>query len=196
MSADELTGAASALPLERVSDDVSTGETDRKQRLRGMVNQHLPTVWRFLRRLGLTEADADDAIQEVTLIVWRKLEAIESRAELSFMLRTAYRVGSRLRSRRPQVSDDGLADPEPHPDVLVDKKRARELLDELLERMNEDHRTVFVLHDIEGLTQAEIAEALELSPGTVASRLRRARQDFDRRVGRVEARMKAREDES
>ena len=59
--------------------------------------------------------------------------------------------------------------------------------------MSEELRAVFVLHDIERLTMADIADALELKPGTVASRLRRAREDFDNRVGRVEARMSLRE---
>jgi RNA polymerase sigma-70 factor (ECF subfamily) len=59
--------------------------------------------------------------------------------------------------------------------------------------MRDDLRTVFVLHDIEGLTMAEIADALALNPGTVASRLRRAREDFNRRVTRAEARLQPRE---
>jgi RNA polymerase sigma-70 factor (ECF subfamily) len=59
--------------------------------------------------------------------------------------------------------------------------------------MNEDLCAVFVLHDIVRLTMAEIAEALDLKPGTVASRLRRARADFDQRVARVEASMNHRE---
>lgn len=192
MSADELAATSSARPLEFETSPASTNEARREQRLRGMVKQHLPTVWRFLRRLGLEEADADDAVQEVTLVVMRKLDQIEPRCERQYLLRTAYRVGCRMRARRPQVGDEGLEDPIPHPDVLVDQKRARALLDEILERMNVEQRTVFVLHDIEGLTMAEIADALELSPGTVASRLRRAREDFDRRVGRVEASLETR----
>lgn len=157
-----------------------------------MVAQHHATVWRFLRRLGLDGSDADDAIQDVLMVVMRKLDSIEPRFERSFLLRTAYRVGCRIRSKRPRVNNDGLADPIPHPDVLVDQKRARQLLDEILGRMSEELRAVFVLHDIERLTMADIAEALELKPGTVASRLRRAREDFEKRVTRVEAHMKHR----
>ena len=73
----------------------------------------------------------------------------------------------------------------------MDQRRARELLDDILARMSVELRTVFALHDIEGLTMAEIAETLAISPGTVASRLRRGREDFDRHVARAEARMKA-----
>lgn len=167
---------------------VNDGE--QRSRLRRMVTEHHATVWRFLRRLGLDASDADDAFQDVLMVAMRKLDRIEPRYERRYLLRTAYRVGCRLRAKRPQVHDAKLEDPIPHPDVLVDQKRARELLDAILSRMPEDLRAVFVLHDIERLTMADIAEALELKPGTVASRLRRAREDFERRTARVEATMK------
>lgn len=155
-----------------------------------MVTRHHATIWRFLRRLGLDASDADDAVQDVLLVAMRKLDRIDPERERSYLLRTAYRVGCRLRAKRPKVGDDNLADSTPHPDVLVDQKRARALLDEILSHMGEELRAVFVLHDIERLTMADIAEALEIKPGTVASRLRRAREDFDKRVARAEARMK------
>jgi RNA polymerase sigma-70 factor, ECF subfamily len=181
---------AALTPVAGVEASEPRTETDRRARLRGMVAQHHATVWRFLRRLGLDEDDADDAIQDVLMVAMRKLDAIDPRAERTYLLRTAYRVGCRIRAKRPQVGDEDVPDPFPHPDVLTDQKRARELLDDLLARMNEELRAVLVLHDIEKLTMAEIAETLELKPGTVASRLRRAREDFDKRVARVEARLR------
>jgi len=193
MTTEELAAASQARGLERGTAQPGASETDRKRRLRGMVTQHHPTIWRFLRRLGLDNSDTDDAIQEVLLVAMRKLDAIDPRYEGRFLLRTAYRVGCRMRAKRPLVGDENLADPIPHPDVLVDQKRARELLDEILARMSEELRAVFVLHDIERLTMADIADALEIKPGTVASRLRRAREDFDKRVARLEARMNLRE---
>jgi RNA polymerase sigma-70 factor (ECF subfamily) len=161
-----------------------------------MVTQHHATLWRFLRRLGLDHDDVDDAIQDVLMVAMRKLDRIEPHAERTYLLRTAYRIGTRMRAKRPKVSDEHLADPVPHPDVLVDQKRARELLDEILARMPDDLRAVFVLHDIERLTMADIAETLELKPGTVASRLRRAREDFRKRVRRIEKRMMLKEVDS
>ena len=191
MPADELAAGLPAPSLDH--DEPVSGDARRKRRLRIMAKEHLPKVWRFLRRLGLGEADADDGMQEVVLVALRRIDDIDPERELSFLLGTAYRVGARMRARRPKRSEREVEDLIPHPDVLVDQKRARELLDEILERMSTDLRTVFVLHDIEGLTMAEIADVLELNPGTVASRLRRAREDFDRRVARIEARIKPRE---
>jgi len=168
-------------------------DAERRSRLRGMVRQHHGTIWRFLRRLGLSESDTDDALQDVLMIAIRKIDAIDPQGERTFLLRTAYRVGCRLRAKRPHVGSERLADPVPHPDVLVDQKRARELLDAILESLTEEHRAVLVLHDIEKLTMAEIADALELKPGTVASRLSRARAAFDRQLARIETRLSFRE---
>ncbi len=167
----------------------------RQERLRNIIDQHLPAVWRLLRRMGLDESDAADAVQDVVLIAARKLDAIKPQSERPFMLRTAYRVGARMRARRRPLGDEAMGtaeDPAPHADVLVDQKRARELLDQILARLSVEQRTVFALHDIEGLTMAEIAELLDISPGTTASRLRLARQQFNACVGRIETRMKAR----
>jgi RNA polymerase sigma-70 factor (ECF subfamily) len=63
--------------------------------------------------------------------------------------------------------------------MLLDERRRLELLDGLLARLPEDLAEVFVLFELEELTMAEIARLLDLPPGTVASRLRRARERFD-----------------
>jgi RNA polymerase sigma-70 factor (ECF subfamily) len=76
-------------------------------------------------------------------------------------------------------------------DELLDQRRARELLDRVLAELDHDLRVIFVLYEIEELTMAEIASVLELPQGTVASRLRRARQEFSARVERL-ARVHAR----
>jgi RNA polymerase sigma-70 factor (ECF subfamily) len=56
------------------------------------------------------------------------------------------------------------------------------MLDGVLEQMDDDLRTVFVLYEFEDLSMAEIAEVIAIPRGTVASRLRRAREDFRERV--------------
>jgi RNA polymerase sigma-70 factor (ECF subfamily) len=65
---------------------------------------------------------------------------------------------------------------------LLDQKRARQILDQVLETMAPDLRMVFVLYELEELSMIEIANALTIPQGTVASRLRRARADFRDRV--------------
>lgn len=164
-------------------------------RLRTLVTEHSRVVWRFLRRLGLAEADADDALQEVMLVAARRLSDIRFGSERSFLLSTAYRIASAMRSvrnRRQEVSDEvllELSDPSPHPDSLTDQRRARQLLDRVLAQMPLEKRAVLVAAEFEGLSLTEIAEALEIPRGTVASRLRSARDEFQGHVDRLQARL-------
>lgn len=168
------------------------------ERLQSLVRRELPPVWRLLRRLGLTEAEADDAAQQVFVVAARRLCDIDEGCERAFLFSTAVHMGAkahRSRARRREVPDDDLGeqrDSMPGPEELVDRRRARQMLDDLLEAMTDDLRLVFVLYEIEELTMAEIAEVLELPSGTVASRLRRARADFSARVARLETKLQPR----
>jgi RNA polymerase sigma-70 factor (ECF subfamily) len=87
----------------------------------------------------------------------------------------------------PEREEEGgyPADPAPGPDEIVDQKRLLALLDEILAALPDDLRAVLVLYEIEELSTQEIAALLELPSGTVASRLRRAREAFARAVPRV-----------
>jgi RNA polymerase sigma-70 factor (ECF subfamily) len=164
-------------------------------RLSSLFHQHFDLVWRTVRRLGVPPGAVDDAAQEVFVIASRKLAVIEPGKEKAFLYGVAIRVAAdarRANQRRGTASDvepDILIDSSSSSaDELVDQKRARELLDAIIQRMPEDARDVFVLYELEGLTMAEIATALELAAGTVASRLRRARELFAAAVARLESR--------
>jgi RNA polymerase sigma-70 factor (ECF subfamily) len=154
-------------------------------RLRAMIDQHFDFIWRQLRRLGLPADVADDAAQQVLIVASRKLHEIAEGRERSFLLGTAIRVASDMRratARRHEVDGDDAsepADPAPRADELLDRHRARVVLDEVLAKMDLELRTVFMLFELEEMTMAEIAELLEVPPGTVASRLRRAREQFE-----------------
>jgi RNA polymerase sigma-70 factor, ECF subfamily len=171
----------------------------RDVRVRRMVDAYFDPLWRFLRRLGVDPMDLDDAMQEVVEIAASRLEGIPLTSERSFLFSTAFRVGGefrRRRARRREVGDDPLAnelDPGPEPDDLTDQVRARRMLDQLLATMPTDLRAVFTLYEIEEMTMAEIGEVLEVSQGTVASRLRRAREQFEARVDRWQAQMRSAE---
>ena len=77
---------------------------------------------------------------------------------------------------------------DPEPEQLLDQKQRRALLDEALEGLPEDIRSAFVLFEIEDMTLREIAEAMEVPQGTVASRVRRGRELFQREAARLRAR--------
>jgi RNA polymerase sigma-70 factor, ECF subfamily len=159
--------------------------------LQSIVRANANAVWRFLRRM-LPECDVDDALQEVVLITARKLERITEGNERAFMMGAAYRVAiatRRRRARRSEVSDETLPseveDPTPDAELLLAQKQSRELLELILEGMPFELRAVFVLFEIDGVASSEIALTLGLPHGTVASRLRRAREYFQRRVARI-----------
>ena len=165
-------------------------------RLARLIEEQFGFVWRLLRRIGVPESDADDAAQQVFIAVSQRIGDIRSGSERAFLFSTALHVGSRARRGRVRKREDLGVDLDEQPDStpsledLVDRRRARELLDSLLEEMPLELRVVFVLYEIEQLTSAEIAEVVGTPLGTVASRLRRAREDFTARVARVEARRK------
>lgn len=159
-------------------------------RVEAFVREHHAFAWRCLRRLGLSPADADDAAQRVFVIATTRYDEIAAGAERAFLFRTAAHVAAKARRslgrRRESLQADSSdeRDDVPGADELVDQRRARQLLDSVLSELPPDLAAVIILFEIEGLTSAEVALALDLRPGTVASRLRRARAEIERRVTR------------
>jgi RNA polymerase sigma-70 factor (ECF subfamily) len=168
------------------------------ERFTRLVESHFDFIWRLLRRLGVPSAEADDAAQEVFLVASRRLSVIREGSERAFLFGTALRVATKVSQRRRRLNElDSVAAQEPSappaaPDELVERRRARELLDAILEAMSEELRLVFVLFELEELTIVEIAALLEIPQGTAASRLRRARGEFQARVERAKARLRSR----
>jgi RNA polymerase sigma-70 factor (ECF subfamily) len=154
----------------------------QQARLARMIEQDYRLIWRLLRRLGLPAAQADDAAQQVFLIAAERLADIRENSERSFAFGTALRVAQTFRRRSlrdPAPLEDGLhAAPGPDPEELTDRARACARLDALLAALPLELRTTFVLFELEGLTSPEIAELAGVPLGTVASRLRRARERF------------------
>jgi RNA polymerase sigma-70 factor (ECF subfamily) len=162
-------------------------------RLRVLFDAYFDFVWRSLRRLGLSDDRADDAAQQVFVVASRRLEAIAPGSEQSFLFHTATRVASDVRRsasyRREIAHPDPAGDVEggPRPDDLLAERRARTMLDGVLDALDPDLRTVFVLFELEEMTIGEIAALLEIPVGTVASRLRRARERFQAKLSRLRA---------
>jgi RNA polymerase sigma-70 factor (ECF subfamily) len=171
---------ATALSTDRVSGPSS--EADRPRRLERMFVDNYRFVWRLVRRLGIPFDAMEDATQEVFLVAAERLDDIDKESERAFVYGIALRVvRSMLRSitREPPTDqgDEGPS-PLPRPDELTDRKRAVEALDAVLAQLPVELRIIFALFEIEGITMREIAQITEIPPGTVASRLRRAREQF------------------
>jgi RNA polymerase sigma-70 factor (ECF subfamily) len=149
-------------------------------------------IWRLLRRFGVPEAHAEDGAQQVFLIAAERLADILPGRERAFAFGTAMRVAQSLRRRLgrelPNDTLDERAGSQVGADELVEQKRARELLDVVLHAMPLESRTVFVLFELESMSSPEIASLIEVPLGTVASRLRRAREQFKALVDEHESR--------
>jgi len=152
--------------------------------LRLLVDEHLDFVWRSLRRFGVLDADVDDATQRVFLIASEKLALIKKGSERSFLVGVAARIAghSRRSYRRREAAERSYSShprpANPDPEELTQKLEDRALLDSVLDGLSEDLRAVFVLFELEELSIDDIAGLLGLPRGTVASRLRRAREVF------------------
>ena len=169
-----------------------TGEASA--RFRALVDGEFALVWRFLRGLGVPAGGVDDAAQQVFWVAAQRLDAIAPGSERSFLLSTARGVAAnarRAQARSREVLDEQLlaehTDDRANPEQAAAAKQARRLLEAFLEELPEDARTVFILFELEGMTMAAIAESLALPPGTVASRLRRARESFHAAAKRFQA---------
>ncbi len=177
---------------------METPRLAREDRLRATVAQHYDVLWRFVRRMGIPEAGAEDVVQQVLVVLARRLDSVDAAKERSFLLGTALRVAADYRkqqARRREVSAEDAPD-EPSgaapTDEELDRRRARRVLDQLLDQLPRDLRSVFVLCDLEELSMAEAAVSLDMPKGTVASRLRRAREEFGKLA--AEARKRLAED--
>ncbi len=156
-------------------------------RIRAAVAAHYESLWRFLRRMGVPEGHAEDAVQQVLIVFARRAAAVVPAAERSFLFGTAARVASDYRrkaGRAPEVAGAEALGAVRHPGLDAEHQMcASELLaclDRILDALAPELRVVFVLAELEEATMAEIGQIVGIPPGTVASRLRRARGAFER----------------
>jgi RNA polymerase sigma-70 factor (ECF subfamily) len=173
---------AVATPIVRAS------ETDP---FRATFEAELDYVWTTLRRLGVREADLEDVAHEVFLRVHARFAEYDPSRPIrpwlfGFALRVAadYRKLARNRREIPGEAEEAI-DPTPLADEQLVALDARALVARGLEALDLDKRAVFVMHDLEGVLAADIAEALGLPLFTVYSRLRVARERFAAAVKRL-----------
>jgi RNA polymerase sigma-70 factor, ECF subfamily len=171
-------------------------DATRARRVEAMFDEHYDAMWRTLRRLGVSDADVDDAAQRVFVTANRRLETITVGHEGRYLYGIAVRVASEVRRRDPrrrETTDSAvlaaLADDAPGPEEALLEHEARDALDATLTAMPEDLRVVLVLVELEGLSVAELASTLDVPVGTASSRLRRAREAFTASARRVRARL-------
>jgi RNA polymerase sigma-70 factor (ECF subfamily) len=156
-------------------------ETTRRARLQALYEANYDPVWRVLRRVGLDAAHAADVAHQTFLVALERLDDIEPGKDKAFLCAIAVRIAQKQHAGNREELVEELPD-QPggaRPDDETEQARLRRLLDGLLAKLPNDLRVALVLHDVEGYSQREIAQMLEIPDGTAASRLRRARESFD-----------------
>ncbi|AKV04762.1 RNA polymerase sigma factor RpoE [Labilithrix luteola] len=153
-------------------------------------DEHLGFVWHTLRGLGVPPSSLDDAVQDVFVVVHRRLPSFEARSKITtwlfgIALRVAY---AHRRKQRP--SDDlsavqnEIRDERPTPFEETVRSEAATLVERLLDELDDNKRLVFVLMEIEQMSAEEMASLLGIKVNTVYSRLRYARAEFEKLVAR------------
>ncbi len=153
-----------------------------------LVRQNAGKIQRLVwGMLGERREDTDDIVQEIFIKAYFALPRFRGDARFSTWV---YRIAVNhcrdylkrggplpLELHEEQIADDPPPEDKEEQDQLREKqeKRASDELQTLLAQLPEKHRRILVMRELEGMSYDEIAEVLEIRPGTVRSRLNRAR---------------------
>jgi RNA polymerase sigma-70 factor, ECF subfamily len=148
-------------------------------------------VARWIRAMGAPASDHDDLVQEVFVVVYRRLHDFDGRNLAGWLYRiTAHQVRDFRRLRwiknvfkRSIPLSHRMASPGPTPVMALETRERRAELEELLGKLSEPLRTTFVLFEIDGYTGEEIAAAHRVSINTVRARIHRARKQLLGAIG-------------
>ncbi len=192
-------GTSAQLFSAAESSDVSASLAGaRPQAFETVYEAHVDFVWRNAHRLGVADEALDDVVQQVFLVVHRRLADVAQDMPikawifgiLSHVVRD-YRRGRRRKSPHdaaPAIDPATLAEPGNGPFEALAKTQAFNVVRELLAELSDDKREIFLLSELEQLSAQEIAVILGLNPNTVYSRLRVARREFERAAERARSR--------
>ena len=154
---------------------------------------HVEYVWTTLRRLGVWPADLEDVAHEVFVTIHRRRDDFDAtRPMRPWIFGIALRAASRYRRttrRRREVSGDHLTELADHARGAageLEHRDARRIVFGALDRLNDEQRAVFVLHELEGKSVPEISSELDVPLNTVYSRLRLARGRFAAAASRLQ----------
>lgn len=175
--------ATSVAPAQRESERAF----EHAARLENIVHRHLDSAWRTARDLGVPAHEVEDVVQEVLVVVVRRLADIDAASERAFVVATTSRVVAnwrRTRRRRPEDLTESMDAIDPSwlcerlgagtPEQSLERRQKLAVLRQALDEMPEPQRVAFTLFELEQLTAREIAEQLGVAESAVFSRVRRA----------------------
>ncbi len=149
---------------------------------------HADFVWATLQRFGVRDADLEDALQEVFIVVHRRLDSYDGTSKVTtWLFGIAMRVAAAFR-RKAHVRRERTMDEVPEgddadcntlsPEEAASRREAHVTLMAILDTLDLERRAVFVMFEIEELSCEEIATIVGIPVGTVYSRLHKARKEF------------------
>lgn len=160
--------------------------------LEAIYDAHFDFVWRNVRRMGIAEALAEDVVQDVFLVVHRRLREFDQRSAVttwlfSILLRVTHdhRRAQKRHNRRVEQAGrvlSGRYDEAASPHELAVRRQAVETLYQLLDQLDKDKRALVVMVDLEQIAVNEAAVILDLNVNTAQARLRAGRLLFNAAV--------------
>ncbi len=180
----------------RVAPQDAPATAEPSADLRAVYEANFRYVWPCLRSLGVHDAQLDDALQDVFVVVQRKLPDFDGGAQLrTWLYAIALRISRKYRERWRREPAPLEAARESQPELVLThsgegaalQHQRLELARAALETLSDEQREVFVLARIEQMSAPEIASVIEIPLNTVYSRLRAARLAFDAAVARLRA---------
>ena len=191
-NAPDFAKAAALVLVPEMSEASSRSQSDAAVRVRLALSHHNGFVYRSLRRLGVRPADLDDAVQEVFIVLLRRIDSVPVHQERSFLFGTSVRVASSHRRSARRHPEDPVESLDSHlaPGVSAEDerelRRMREVLQGILDGMSTEQRAVFILCELEEMSVPVAASMLDVPIGTASSRLRSAREVFRMAARRAE----------
>jgi RNA polymerase sigma-70 factor (ECF subfamily) len=178
----------------RISSVASPRGTEETLEVGALYRAHAQTIARWAARLGGPGVDVEDVVQEVFLVVSRKLDGFRGESRVTTWL---YRItANTVRHQRRKLKwrrwltgsidegGEGLAERPTQLETLEQRRAARALYG-ALDRLPEKYRTPFILFEVEGLATEEISELLGVKLGTLWVRLHRAREQLKKHMERL-----------
>lgn len=178
------------------ADEAREADGARPVDVTQLVIEHGRFVWITLQRFGVRGTDLEDVTQEVFLVVHQRVHTWDGSSRITSWLygvclkvaaahrRRAYVRREVATAEHADVTDDAAVSPE----QSAARRQAKARLDEILDEMPLERRAVFVMFEVDAMSCEEIAATTGAPLGTVYSRLRTARQDFEQGLRRMQAR--------
>ncbi|GAA2735893.1 sigma-70 family RNA polymerase sigma factor [Pedococcus aerophilus] len=185
-------GRATVAPSDRTGDAAlaRAAALGDREAFEVIVHRYGPALYRYAARTTGDAGDAQDVVQEAFVAAWKALDRFDARSSLKTWLFSivSHKVADRNRRSRALPIDDALMEAIPtgggDPFAEATHQELVDALDHALRELPYRQRACWILVEIEGMSQAEVAEAQGMTPDAVRGHLFRARRNLSERMAR------------